>query len=187
MISVRELDASLDLWLCMWQPDERERFETALVRAMTDAHPRPTRKLALAAAHVIATPRLLNAAARVADSQLFDTDEIRRIEEGTLGRHRLLADAERMRGNVQGVELLLARYCEKPADLASDALLDWIDVRDLVAVARTTLDGRLYREVERRVARRGRYQRARIHNVLGFTVRANRAGHSPKIGEQARV
>jgi hypothetical protein len=169
-IDLKLLDATLDLWSCMWQPEEQESFETALVRSMIDEHPRPTRLLALAACHVIATPRLLAAAARIAESQVFSAGEISYIERATLPRFNLLSAASRMRGNVLGVELLLARVVTGDRDASADALLDWVDLRDLVAVARTTVDARLFAEVERRLARRGKYQRGRAANVLGFQV-----------------
>lgn len=168
LIDFPQLDATLDLWRCMWEPEEQEAFETALVRSMTDQHPRPRRLLALAACHVIGTPRLLAAAARIAEAGIFASDEVEWLEKATLSRHNLLRKAQRMHGNVLGVELLLARVVSGPNDVQADALLDFVDVRDLVAVARTTLDARLFGEVERRLLRRGKYQRGRAANLLGF-------------------
>lgn len=188
-ISLDELRATLDLWGCMWQPEEQEAFETALVRSMTDEHPTPTRLHALAACHVIATPRLLAAAARIAEAAVFPPEIISFIERSTVAWHRLHAEAGRMRGNVLAVEILLAR-AEGGADASADALLDWVDVRDLVAVARTTTDRRLFAEVERRLRRRGKYQRGRAANVLGFALRdgghGERGGRSPISGELSR-
>jgi hypothetical protein len=203
LIDVAALDATLDLWCCMWQPEEQTSFETALVRSMTNAHPRPTRLQALAACHIIATPRLLAAAARVATSGLFTDDEITWTERETLERHKLLQAANNMRGNVLGVEQLLGRVLAG-GDALTDGLLDWVDLRDLVAVARTTIDARLFAEIERRISRRGKYQRGRAANVLGFSVRvavpvpvapvtpvARLAGgwqsHSPEIGDFRKV
>jgi len=40
----------------------------------------------------------------------------------------------------------------------------------MTEVARTTVDARLFAEVERRIAQRGKYQRGRAANVLGFSV-----------------
>ena len=65
----------------------------------------------------------------------------------------------------------------------ADATLDWVDVRDLVAVARTTIDARLFGEIERRIARRGKYQRGRAANLLGFSVRLRTAAHSGPDGD----
>jgi hypothetical protein len=194
LLDLNQLDATLDLWMCMWEGGEQEAFETALVRSMTDQHPRPRRLLALAACHVIATQRLLAAASRISEAKLFATDEIAWIEQHTLSRHNLLKSAMRMRGNVLGVELLLARVVSGPHDPPANALLDWIDVRDLIAVARTTIDARLFAEVERRIVRRGKYQRGRAANLLGFTVRTpptpavpviggDWGSHSPEIGD----
>src|SRR6476469_6970881 len=197
LIDLNQLDATLDLWMCMWEDDEREAFETALVRSMTDQHPKSRRLLALAACHVIATPRLLAAAARVAEADLFAVDETAWIEQATLSRHNMLKSAARMRGNVLGVELLLARVVSGAHDPPASTLLEWIDVRDLIAVARTTIAARLFAEVERRISRRGKYQRGRAANLLGFTVRTpsnpavpSLAGewgsHSPEIGDFKR-
>jgi hypothetical protein len=178
VIDENQLAATIDLWRCMWQPEERERFETAIVLTLTDAHPHATRLGALAAAHVIATPRLCNAAAKIAETQVFRRDEIRWVEEHTLPYYRLLIEAEKLRDNLGIVEALLQRYLNG-LDRRSDEMLDWIDVRDLVAVARTTLDARLYAEVERRIARRGHYQRGRVANLLGFVVRSDQGLQAP--------
>ncbi len=196
-IDLHHLDATLDLWMCMWRPEEQVSFETALVRSMTDEHPRRTRLLALAACHVIATPRLLGAAARVAEAAVFRLDDIHEVEQATLSRHNLLKAATRMRGNVLGIELLLARVVAGAQDRSADALLEWVDVRDRVAVARTTVDARLFSEIEQRIGRRGRYQRGRAANVLGFTIRPQPAfatagpghwgDHSPEIGDLRRT
>ena len=183
-ISLDELRATLDLWGCMWQPEEQEAFETALVRSMTDAHPVPTRLHALAACHVIATPRLLAAAARIAEAAVFPPSVISFIESSTVAWHRLHAEAGRLRGNVLAVEILMAR-AEGGGDPSADALLDWVDVRDLVAVARTTTDARLFSEVERRLRRRGKYQRGRAANVLGFKLHG--AGDSGEWGSRSPI
>jgi hypothetical protein len=187
LIDLKQLDSTLDLWRCMWEPEEQEAFETALVRSMTDQHPKPRRLLALAACHVIGTHRLLSAASRVAETGTFEPDEVVWIEKATLSRHNLQRTAMRMRGNVLAVEALLALIASDPGDLEADALLDFVDVRDLVAVARTTLDARLFSEVERRIALRGKYQRGRAANVLGFHVRPPLTGgwgsHSPISGD----
>jgi hypothetical protein len=185
VLDLRQLDATLDLWACMWEPDEQTSFETALVRSMTDAHPINTRLQALAACHVIGTPRLLNAAARMAESGVFTAQQVSTVETETVSRYNLMQSANRMRGKVLGVELLLARVVSGH-DPAADQLLDWVDLRDLVAAARTSVDVRLYREVERRVARRGKYQRGRAANVLGFKLRepvGDRVSQSPEIGD----
>lgn len=184
MLDVRQLTAALDLWLCMWEPEEQERYETAVVRAMTDANPRATRLQALALACAVATPRLRAAARKLRESGVFAVDEIIAVEVAAAPWRELVEAGERLRGNVLGVELFLARWVANPNDRDADAALDWVDVRDLVAVARTTLDARLFGEIERRIARRGKYQRARAAHLLGFPVRAEpeRAG-SPIFGD----
>jgi hypothetical protein len=178
VIDVRQLGGALDLWLCMWEPDEQERFETAVVRALTDANPRTTRLQALALAHAIATPRLASAAQRVADSGVFPIEETESIAVAVSPLRALVDAGRRLRGNVLGVEIMIARYVSSPDDQEAHATLDWVDVRDLVAVARTTIDARLFGEIERRIARRGKYQRGRAANLLGFSVRLRTAAHS---------
>jgi hypothetical protein len=185
VIDLDELNGTLDLWLCMWEPEQRECFETALVRAMTDAHPRRIRALSFAACSVIATPRLMAAAARVAEHGVFAPHELSSLEVDTAPLHRLHDAAARIRGNLQEVEHLIHQAIKglgKGNGTAEDpALLDWVDPRDLVTIARTTVDARIFAEVERRIARRGRYQRGRLANLLRFRVRGE-AELSPNSG-----
>src|SRR5262245_40323732 len=178
VIDLRQLTGALDLWLCMWESEESERYETAVVRAMTDANPRSTRVQALGLCFAVATPRLLAAAQRVAETQLFENVDVRQIEAEIRPLRDLVEAGRRLRGNVLGVEMLLARYVSDPSDGEADAALDWVDVRDLVAVARTTIDARLFGEIERRIARRGNYQRGRAANLLGFSVQLRTTAHS---------
>ena len=162
----------------MWEPDERERFETAVVRAMTDENPRATRLQALALCHVVASPRLLTAARRIAATSLFASSELQAVQIAAQPWHGLLEAGHRLRGNVVAVERMLARAVSDRNDAAADITLDWVDVRDLVAVARTTLDARLFAEIERRISVRGNYQRGRAANVLGFRTRQQPAATS---------
>jgi hypothetical protein len=171
VIDVRQLAGALDLWLCMWEPDEQERYETAVVRALTDANPHATRLSALALSHVIATPRLVAAAYRLADAQIFPDAELFAVQLVSQPLKELLQAGCRLRGNVQQVEALLARFVADRNDCHADALLDWVDIRDLVAVARTTIDARLFAEIEQRIVRRGKYSQGRAANLLGFRVR----------------
>jgi hypothetical protein len=178
VIDLRHLAGALDLWLCMWEPEEQERYETAVVRAMTDANPRATRLHALALCWVVGTPRLLAAAQRLADTGVFETMDVQAMSIAVSPLRDLLDAGRRLRGNVIGVELLLARFVSDRTDRQAAATLDWVDVRDLVAVARTTIDARLFAEIERRIARRGKYQRGRAANLLNFSVRLRTAAHS---------
>jgi hypothetical protein len=166
-----QLATTIDLWLCMWEPHEQTAFETALVRAMTDAHPLHIRRLAFAACNVIATPRLCAAATRFAERGLISAHEVSAIESQTLRLYKRHDAALRLRGNVARVEHLLRQVVTGTAVPSEAEVLDWIDVRVLVTVARTAVDARLFGEIERRIARRGKYQRARAANVLGFHVR----------------
>jgi hypothetical protein len=177
-MDVRQLAGALDLWLCMWESEEQERYETAVVRAMTDANPRATRLQALALCSVLGTPRLLAAAQRLAESGPFSPFEVQAIEVAASPLRALVDAGRRLRGNVLGVERLLARFVGDRADREADATLDWVDARDLIAVARTTIDARLFAEIERRISRRGKYQRGRAANLLGFSVRLRTAAHS---------
>jgi hypothetical protein len=177
VIDVRQLTGALDLWLCMWEPDEQGRYETAVVRAMTDANARPTRLQALTLCNVVATLRLAAAARRVRDAGIFSADELVTVELTAAPWRELLDAGQRLRGNVLGVELFLGRFVANAGDREADATLDWVDVRDLVAVARTTIDARLFGEIERRISRRGKYQRGRAANLLGFSVRLRAAAH----------
>jgi hypothetical protein len=170
VIDTQQLASTLDLWLCMWEPDEQERFETAVVRAMTDENPRSTRLQALAVCHVVGTPRLRAAADRVAAAGIFSAAEVQAITVLAQPWRALMSSGLRLRGNLGVVEQLLARHVDAPDDRAVDITLDWVDIRDLVSVARTTVDARLFAEVERRIARRGKYQRGRAANLLGFRV-----------------
>ncbi len=178
MIDVRKLAGALDLWLCMWEPEEQERFETAVVRAMTDANPHATRLQALSLCRIVGTPRLVAAAQRLADAGVLPEMDAQAIEIAASPFRALLDAGRRLRGNVLGIELLLARYLANHDDRQADATLDWVDVRDLVAVARTTVDPRLFGEIERRIAGRGKYQRGRAANLLGFSVRLRTAAQS---------
>jgi hypothetical protein len=169
--SLRELDGALDLWGCMWSDVERECYETAVVRTLIDDHPRHLRSLAYALCHVLGTPRLDAAATRIEPS-LGTPEEASAIELRTRPWRRLCARAAELRGSVGDVEALVRRAVVDPIDVFSDRLLDFVDPRDLLAVTRTTVDGRLFGEVERRLIRRGRYQRARLRNQFGYVTGA---------------
>ena len=178
MIDLRQLAGALDLWLCMWEPEEQERYETAVVRSMTDANPRATRLHALALCSVVATPRLLSAAQRVAAAGTFRDVDVAALEIAVSPLRALLEAGPPSARQRIGDEPMLARYVSNHEDREADATLDWLDVRDLVAVARTTIDARLFGEIERRIGRRGKYQRGRAANLLGFSVRLRAAAHS---------
>ncbi len=178
VIDVRQLGGALDLWLCMWEPEEQERYETAVVRAMTDANSRNTRMQALALCWVLGTSRLASAARRLAAARVFPPSELEAIGVAVSPLCSLLDAGRALRGNVLAVEMMLARFVGNAEDREADVTLDWVDVRDLVAVARTTIDARLFGEIERRIARRGKYQRGRAANLLGFSVRLRTAAHS---------
>jgi hypothetical protein len=167
LFSLYELAGALDLWGCMWSDAERQCYETAVVRTLIDDHTRHVRSLAFVLCHVIGTPRLDAAAAGI-ESRLGAPDEAREIELRARPLRRLCARAVELRGLVGDVEALVRRAVGDPRDVFTDRLLDFVDPRDLLAVARTTVDARLFGEVERRLARRGRYQRERLHSRFGY-------------------
>jgi hypothetical protein len=164
----RELLRTLDLWGCMWDEDERDRFETAVVRSLTDENPTSVRRVAYAACHALGTPRLSRAAAHVVYAQRLDPDELAELELSAQPYRRALVRAAGFRGDLAGVEALLSAHTRDPADVERDRLLDFIDARDLVDVARTTTSAVIFREVDRRLRARGPYQRGRVSNLLGW-------------------
>ena len=166
----RAIAGALDLWGCMWTVEERERFETAVVRTLIDRHPPRVRLAALALCHAIASPRLDAAALRVAGRGEFAAPSVLSVADSVRPIAQALAVAERLRGSLREIENLLARSVSGLLDAEGERVLDVIDVRDLVTVARTTALPRLYGEVERRLGARGRYQRARVRNALDFRV-----------------
>jgi hypothetical protein len=185
---VQRLAGTLDLWGCVWTPEEQVSFETALVRAMTDEQPHATRLDAWAACSLIATDRLAAAATWLAGQGVFDGDELRAVEDAIAPLRRAMTAAEHLRRALTVVEALLRREAEGTISPADHAALAFVDLRDLVDVALTTPDARVYAAAEEAVARRGRYQRARAANVLGFKVRRpdQRVSHPPEIGERER-
>jgi hypothetical protein len=173
----------------MWNPEERVSFETALVRAMTDEQPHKTRLDAWAACSLIATDRLAAAATWVAGQGVFSGDELRSVEDAIAPVRRAMVAAGLLHRALTVVEALLRRAAEGTISLPDRAALGYVDLRDLVDVALTTPDARVYAAAEAAVLARGRYQRARAANVLGFKVRRpdQRVSHSPEIGEHRRV
>jgi hypothetical protein len=160
MIDIDALERTLDLWASRWEPRERVAFEEALVRALkSDAH--GTRLQALCACRAIGTPRLetqrLHAAWR------FTREEQQWAEASTAELHALLQLAEHMRGEPEVVRFFL----HNASNSFAAQLLDRIDLRDLMVAARSVDDAALRREVARRIARRGRHQRARLAERLG--------------------
>lgn len=183
------LAGTLDLWGCMWTPEERESFETALVRAMTDEQPHQTRLDAWAACSLLATDRLAAAATWIAGQGIFSGDELRAVEEAIAPIARARVAAASLHRALAAIELLLRQQVEGTIGGADAAALAHVDLRDLVDVALTTPDAQVYAQAERAVAARGRYQRARAANVLGFKVSRpdHRVSHSPEFGERRHL
>ncbi len=145
---------------------------------MTDANPRRT----LTSADAVLGDRHAAPARRRAapgrGRHVFSQAEAQAVEIASTPLRALVDAGRRVRGNVLSVEQLLARYVSNRHDRHADVTLDWVDVRDLVAVARTIIDARLFGEIERRIGRRGKYQRGRAANLLGFSVRLRTSARS---------
>lgn len=170
----------------MWTSEERESFETSLVRALTNEQPYTLRLDAWAACSLIATDRLAAAATWVAGQGVFDGEDLHAVEQAIAPLRRAMEAARAMHRALAGVELLLRREADRTIGAEDRAALAFVDLRDLVDVALTTPDARAYAAAEAAVGSRGRYQRARAANVLGFKVRRpdQRVSHSPEIGER---
>jgi hypothetical protein len=164
MVDVAQLERTLDLWASMWQPHERAQFERALERVLEGDAPEPLRLAAFAAARVIATPRLLGVAARVAPTlHELALEDVETVAEP---RARILRHAERMQHDRVGVMFLLEKAVRDPDNPVADKLLDRVDIRDLYAVMNLTFDDDLRREAAHRLARRGPHQRTRLLQAL---------------------
>jgi hypothetical protein len=162
MVDVAQLERTLDLWASMWQPHERAQFERALERVVDGDAPLTLRLAALAACRVIATPRLLGAAERVAPMlTAFELEDVETVAEP---RARLLRHAERL--DRADVMFLLEKTVRDPDNPVADKLLDRVDVRDLYAVMCATFDDAERVEAARRIARRGPHQRTRLFAAL---------------------
>jgi hypothetical protein len=170
MIDLEKLESTLDLWASLWSPRERDAVEGALSRVLAGDGRHETRLAALAACHVIATPRLLEAAARAVELDRFTAAEADAVERETLPLYRLVEHAARIRGAQEVVALLAARFLDEPRNPIAGPLLDRVDVRDLFVVAQASDDPRVRAEAERRIARRGPHQRARLARSLGVEV-----------------
>lgn len=164
MVDVAQLERTLDLWASMWHPHERAQFERALERVLDGDSSLPLKLAALAACRVIATPRLLGAAERVAS--MLDDMAVEDVETVAEPRARLLRHAERLQHDRTGIMFLLEKALDGNA--VADRLLDRVDVRDLYAVMNITFDDELRREAAIRLARRGPHQRTRLLTTLGL-------------------
>ena len=164
MLDESELERTLDLWASMWLPEERAQFERAVERVVDGAAPLALKAAAVAACRAIATPRLLGIAER-ADWVLEDEllDEIERV---ATPRARLLRHAERLSHDRAGVAFLLDKVVRDPENPVADKLLDRVDLREIYAVMSATFDDDRRMEAARRIARRGKRQKARLLAAL---------------------
>src|SRR5262249_7297977 len=119
---------------------------------------------------VLKRSRLLTGIIRLVEQQIFSAEEILLFEQIVSPLRQLREAGAELRGNLEAVEELLGSVVENPADRRADALLDWVDIRDLVTVARATTEAPIYREIERRIQRRGPHQRAQAARPVGVSV-----------------
>jgi hypothetical protein len=164
MVDVAQLERTLDLWASMWQPRERALFERALERVLEGHGPASLKLAALTACEVIATPRLLGAAAQAAHG--FDAPSLEAVVAVATPLARICQHAERLRRDTSGVYFLLEKSVRDPGNPVADKLLDRVDIRDVYAVMQASDAEDLRIEAARRIARRGPHQRARLLTSL---------------------
>lgn len=159
MRNLPELDGILDLWGATWDPAERRVLEAGLVRTIADeGQPLAVRRAALTACHVLATELLMQAIGDAYRDRHFSAEELLDIEREAQPLRHLLHEAESLRGNLTAVEALCRPAASSVPSL--DALLDLVDVRDLIALAhRPIADAATRRELTRRLLKRGPRQR----------------------------
>jgi hypothetical protein len=164
MLDENELERTLDLWASMWLAEERTQFERAVERVVDGEAPLPLKAAAVAACRIIGTPRLLGAAERAA--WLLEDELLDEIEEVAGPRARLMRHAERLGQDRAGVAFLLDKAVRDPQNPVADKLLDRVDIRELYAVMSATFDDERKQEAARRIARRGKRQKARLLAAL---------------------
>ncbi|HEX8954112.1 MAG TPA: hypothetical protein VF945_19790, partial [Polyangia bacterium] len=151
----------------MWLADERQQFERALERVVDGLAPLPLKAAAVAACHIIATPRLLGAAERA--WWFLDEPMLAEIDAVVEPRARILRHAERLAHDRAGVAFLLDKWVRDPGNPVADKLLDRVDIRDLYAVMCATFEDQWRVEAARRIARRGPHQRGRLLAALDLS------------------
>src|SRR5687767_9162998 len=103
MYDLRRIASTLDLWGCMWLAEERQSFETALVRALTDEQPYPVRLDAWVACSVLGCERLTAAANCLAARGTFISSDLRAAERAAVPVRRAFARAEVISRNLSEV------------------------------------------------------------------------------------
>jgi hypothetical protein len=164
-----QLSRTLDLWAAMWQPRERVVFERALERVLLSDAP-DLKRAAIAACHIIGTPRLLAAVAHAVVAGDVDAVEAAAIASDVAAEARVMAHAARFARDRDGIGFLLSNVLHDPGNRVADKLLDRVDIRDLWALLQASDDDAVRTEAARRIARRGPHQRARLCAALGLTV-----------------
>jgi hypothetical protein len=160
-----QLSRTLDLWAAMWQPRERLVFERALERVLVGDAPE-LKRAAVAACHIIATPRLLAAVAHAVAVDAVAAAEAAAIAADVVPEARVMAHAARFARDREGISFLMLRFVREPDNAVADKLLDRVDIRDLWALLQASDDDTLRAEAARRIARRGPHQRARLCAAL---------------------
>jgi hypothetical protein len=164
MLDVAQLERTLDLWASMWLAPERTQFERALERVVDGDAPAPLKAAALAACHIIGTPRLLGAATRA--GWFVDDELLGEVASVAEPRARIMRHAARLQHDRDGVYFLLDKIVRDPGNPVADKLLDRVDIRDLYAVMNVSFEDDVRAEAARRIARRGPHQRARLLSAL---------------------
>jgi hypothetical protein len=166
MVDVDQLERTLDLWASMWLAHERAQFERAIERVVDGNGALTLKAAALAACHVIGTPRLLGAVERAAF--LLEDSALAEIAAVAEPRARLCRHAERLAEDRAGVAFLVDKAVRDPDNPVADKLLDRVDIRQLYAVMTASFEDDRRAEAARRLARRGPHQRARLMAALGL-------------------
>jgi hypothetical protein len=164
MLDEAELERTLDLWSSMWLAEERVQFERALERVVDGEAAEALKAVAVAACHIIGTPRLVAAAER--SWWFMEESTLDAIEAVVEPRARIMRHAARLAHDRAGIAFLLDKAVRDPGNPVADKLLDRIDIRDLYAVMCQTFDDARRAEAGRRLARRGPHQRARLLAAL---------------------
>jgi hypothetical protein len=162
MLDVAELERTLDLWASMWLAEERVHFERALERVVDSNVPPARKAAAVAACHIIGTPRLVGAAER--SWWFLDEATLAEIEAVVEPRARILRHAEKQ--DRAAVAFLVDKAVREPHNCVADKLLERVDIRALYAVMSTSFDDEHRVEAARRIALRGPHQRARLIAAL---------------------
>jgi hypothetical protein len=185
MLNLPDLDGILDLWGAAWEPGELNTLEQAIIRPLGDETRRRSVRLnSLSACHVLDTPRLKQALTDAWGSGAFSLEELLDHQREALPLRQLVHEAEQLRGNLAALEALCRPASANVPSL--DALLDLVDVRDLVALLQRHLaDEEIRGEATRRLLKRGPRQRQRVRETFPAASARQSAGDREPYAEYA--